>query len=141
LASNSEPARDRHASRRALVKARQIRAAALVLVLIAAALYVAPLRAFFAAQDSYFSQRAALMEVQAANRALHRQFAEMHSEAYVVRQARQEWQLVPAGLQAFAVKGLPQSAPSPAPSGSVASAPLRITLGVRLSDLWRTLRQ
>jgi hypothetical protein len=36
------------------------------------------------------------------------------------------------------VKGLPQGAPGPAPSGGASPAD-RIPLGTRLSDLWRTL--
>jgi cell division protein FtsB len=118
-----------------------MRLAVLVLVLVAAAFYVSPLRAFFAAQDGYFSQRAALSVLQAENRALHRQISEMHSAAYVVRQAREQYQLVPSGLQAFVVKGLPPSAASPAPTATATSVPLRLSLGVRLSDLWRTLRE
>jgi hypothetical protein len=85
---------------RKVIELRRARVVALVLLLVAAALYVSPLRAFFAAQDSYFSQRSALSAVQATNRALHRQI-----------------------------------------SGTVAAAPRRLTLGVRLSDLWRTLRE
>ena len=139
--NRSQRVEGRRAPRKAPVELRPARLAALVLLLVAAALYVSPLRAFFAAQDGYFVQRAALSELQAANRALHTQIADLHSAAYVEREAREQFQLVPAGLQAFVVKGLPQSAPNPAPSGSVASAPLRISVGTRLSDLWRTLRE
>ena len=81
-----------------------MRLAVLVLVLVAAAFYVSPLRAFFAAQDGYFSQRAALSVLQAENRTLHRQISEMHSATYVERQARKEYGLVPTGLQAFVVR-------------------------------------
>jgi hypothetical protein len=56
-----------------------MRLAALVLVLVAGAFYVLPLRAFFAAQDGYFGQRAALLMPHAENRALRRQISEMHS--------------------------------------------------------------
>ena len=118
-----------------------MRLAVLVLVLVAAAFYVSPLRAFFAAQDGYFGQRAAPLMLQAENRTLHRQISEMHSATYVERQARKEYQLVPAGLQAFVVNGLPGSAASPAPTATAPSVPLRLSLGVRLSDLWRTLRE
>jgi cell division protein FtsB len=142
-ASASRPQRrsGRRAPRRAPVELRPLRLAALVLVLVAAALFVSPLRAFFAAQDGYFGQIAALSQLQVANRVLRMQIIDMHSAAYVVRQAREQWQLVPAGLQAFVVKGLPQSAPSPAPTSTPASAPPRLSLGARLSDLWRTLRE
>jgi cell division protein FtsB len=126
---------------RKVIELRRARVVALVLLLVAAALYVSPLRAFFAAQDSYFSQRSALSAVQAANRALHRQISEMHSATYVERQAREEYQLVPAGLQAFVVKGLPTSATGSVQTGTVAPAPLRLSLGMRLGDLWHTLRE
>ena len=63
----------------------------------------------------------------------------MHSEAYIVRQASEQWQLIPAGLQAFVVKGLPQGVEEVA-SSSVASAG-HISLGMRVRDLWRTLRE
>jgi len=115
-----------------------MRLAALALVVVALVLYVAPLRAFFAAQDGYFSQLSALSAAQATSRTLHQEIVDMHSAAYVERQAREQWQLVPAGLQAFVVKGLPQGAPGPAPSGGASPAD-RIPLGTRLSDLWRTL--
>jgi cell division protein FtsB len=118
-----------------------MRVVALVLVLVAAALYVAPLRAFFAAQDSYFSQRAALSAVQATNRALHKQFSEMHSAAYVERQAREEYGLVPEGLQAFVVKGLPGGTASGAQTITAAYATFHLSLGMRLSDLWHTLQE
>jgi cell division protein FtsB len=113
--------------------------AALALVLLAAALYVSPLCAFFAAQDSYFGQRAALSRIEAANRALRREVANMHSAAYLVRAARKEFQLVPSGLQPFVVKGLPPGAPSPAPTATPDSVPPRPSLVARLSDLWHTM--
>lgn len=114
---------------------------ALALLLVAGALYVSPLRAFFAAQDSYFAQRAALSAAQAANRALHRQISEMHSSTYVERQAREQYGLVPAGLQAFVVTGLPADAASRARIATAASPTSHLSLGMRLSDLWRTVRE
>jgi hypothetical protein len=137
LPTRARPASDRRASRRALIGARQRRLAVLVLLVLAAAWYVTPLRAFLHAQDGYFAQVAALGQGRLVTRALQSQLAEMHSEAYLVRQEREQWQLIPAGMQAFVVKGLPQSATDVAPS-SVASA-RRISLGMRLRDLWRTL--
>jgi cell division protein FtsB len=142
-ASTSLPPRTapRRAGRKAPVELRPLRLAALALLLVAAALFVSPLRAFFAAQDSYFGQVAAVSQLQAANRALHGQIIDMHSAAYIERQAREQWQLVPAGLQAFIVKGLPTSAPSPASNSPLAATPTRPSLEARLSDLWRTLRE
>ena len=118
-----------------------MRLAALVLVVLAASLYISPLHAFFAAQDGYFAQLAALTQAQAANRILVKQIAVMRSEAYIVRQAREQYQLVPAGLQAFVVKGLPQAAASPIPGSGAPPVSPRVTLGMRLGDFWRTLRQ
>jgi len=142
-ASTSRPQRPqgKPAPRKAPVELRPLRLAALALLLVAAALFVSPLRAFFAVQDSYFGQVAAVSQLQAANRALHSQIIDMHSAAYIERQAREQYQLVPAGLQAFVVKGLPRSTPSPTSNGSLASAPIRLSLGARLSDFWRTLRE
>ncbi len=140
-ANQQQRAAGRRRPRRAPVELRPLRLAALVLLLVAAALYVPPLRAFFAAQDSYFGQVAALSASQTASRALHTQIADLHNAAYIERQARAEFQLVPAGLQAFVIKGLPGSTPSPTPTSAPASAPTRLSLGARLSDLWRTLRQ
>ena len=62
----------------------------------------------------------------------------MHSAAYIERQAREQWQLVPAGLQAFIVKGLPRARRVPSP---LAPKPGGHLWSARLSDLWRTLRE
>jgi len=136
----SRRAAGRRASRK-VVRRRRARVVALVLLVIAGALYVSPLRTFFAAQDSYFSQRAALSVAQAANRVLHRQISEMRSATYVERQAREQYGLVPAGLQAFIVTGLPAGAARPMQTGTGAVVRLHFSLGMRLIDLWRTLRR
>ena len=70
----------------------------------------------------------------------HSQIIDMHSAAYIERQAREQWQLVPAGLQAFVVKGLPQSSPSSSPTGATTGR-LHLSLSARLGDLWHTLRE
>ncbi len=114
---------------------------ALALVLVAAALYVSPLRAFFAQQDRYDRQVASLSQAQARNRALHTQIVRMHTRDYITRQAREQYQLVPAGLQAFVVKGLPAAGSKTASRGeSAARLPAPSLLG-RLADLWRTIRE
>lgn len=133
-----ERSQGRRKPHRSPVELRPLRLAALVLLLVAAALYVPPLRAFFAAQDSYFSQVAALSASQVASRALHTQIADLHNAAYIERQARAEFQLVPAGLQAFVVKGLPRSTPSASPTGAASAQP-HLSLSARLGDLWHTL--
>jgi len=115
-----------------------LRLAALALLLVAAAFYVSPLRAFFAQQDRYDRQVTALAQARVANQTLLTQIERMHTRDFITRQAREQYQLVPAGLQAFVVKGLPAAQPSAAPSGAVAPAP---SLLARLADLWRTIRE
>jgi cell division protein FtsB len=129
------------------VELRPLRLAALVLLLVAAALYVSPLRAFFAQQDNYARQAASLKQAQLKNSALRAQIATMRTRDYVTRQAREQYQLVPSGLQAFVVKGLPASGPADAQdatsdaagwAGAKTQAP---SLLARLADLWHTIRQ
>ena len=55
----------------------------------------------------------------------------MHSEAYIERLAREQYQLVPVGLQAFVVKGLPLVATHQA-RRAVASSRAGIPLLTRL---------
>ena len=109
-------------------------------MLIAAAFYVSPLRAFFAEQDRYDHQVAALAQAKMANRELHTQLVLMRTRDYITRQAREQYQLVPAGLQAFVVKGLPKAKTSGGArgAGATVAAP---SLLARLSDLWRTIRE
>ncbi len=129
------------------VELRPVRLAALILLIIAAALYVSPLRAFFAQQDSYLRQVASLKQAQLQNGALRAQIATMRTRDYVTRQAREQYQLVPSGLQAFVVKGLPagesadaQDATADAAGAAGAATPAPSLLS-RLADLWRTIRQ
>jgi len=126
------------------VELRPLRVAVLILLLIAAALYVSPLRAFFAQQDSYARQVASLKQAQLRNSALRTQIATMRTRDYVTRQAREQYQLVPAGVQAFVVKGLPTGGAAGA-LGTTADAVVAKTpapsLLARLADLWRTIRQ
>ena len=89
------------------VEFRPLRLVALALLLVAAALYVSPLRAFFAQQDRYDRQVASLSQAKAVNGALHGEIERMRTRDFITRQAREQYQLVPAGLQAFVVKGLP----------------------------------
>ncbi len=137
------PARRRRSSGelppgKAPVELRPLRLAALALLLIAAAFYVSPLRAFFAQQDRYNREVASLARARVANESLHTQIDLMRTRDFITRQAREQYQLVPSGLQAFVVKGLPKAAPSTAPPGSAAAAP---SLLARLADLWRTIRE
>jgi cell division protein FtsB len=118
-----------------------MRLVALALVLVAAALYVSPLRAFFAQQDRYDRQVASLSQAQARNQALHTQIDRMHTRDYITRQAREQYQLVPAGLQAFVVKGLPDVRSAAASHDASGARPVPPSLLARLADLWRTIRE
>ena len=143
-APGAGPERTRHGSARerlpgkSPVELRPLRLAALVLLLVAAAFYVSPLRSFFAQQDRYDRQVASLAQARVANQTLRTQIDLMRTRDFITRQAREQYQLVPPGLQAFVVKGLPGAEPSAAPSGATTLAP---SLLARLADLWHTIRE
>lgn len=124
---------------RAPVRVHPGRLAVLVLGIVAAYFFVSPLRAFFAQQDRYQRELVALAQARAQNAELKAELATMGTKEYVVRQAREDFQLVPPGVQAFVVKGLPQE---PIGSGSrQSSVPDRpgLTVVDRLVDLWHTI--
>jgi cell division protein FtsB len=123
---------------RSPVELRPLRLAALALLLVAAAFYVSPLRAFFSQQDRYYRQVASLAQAKTTNQTLRIQIERMRTRDFITRQAREQYQLVPSGLQAFVVKGLPQAQPSAAPAGTTVPAP---SLLARLADLWHTIRE
>jgi cell division protein FtsB len=110
----------------------------LMLLLVGAAFYVAPLRAFFAQQDRYSIAATQLSQTQQQNAALKAEIDHLRSAEYVSEKARSDYQLVPRGMQAFIVKGLPQdqigtaSAPQSSAGGSM-------SLADRVRDLWSTL--
>jgi cell division protein FtsB len=116
------------------------RLAVLALVLIAAAFYVQPLRAFFAQQDRYLAEAVMLDRARADNLVLKQQVARLQTRDYITRQAREEFQLAPPGMQVFVVKGLPEGHGELDELGErpPASTP---SLGERLRDLWQTLRR
>jgi len=113
------------------------------LLLVAAAFYVSPLRAFFVQQDRYQRQVAALDQAKTRNGALKTQIARMGTRDYITRQARLQYQLVQPGMQAFVVKGLPEPGPDATadPTEQTAVKTPAMTLPERLQDLWRTLRE
>lgn len=115
------------------------RLAVLALVLVAAALYVAPLRAFFAQQDRYHREAVALAQGRAENESLRERLTQMRDREYVTRRAREEFQLVPRGMQAFVIKGLPET--DEVQRSQPVVAPDSPSLIDRLADLWRTLLQ
>jgi cell division protein FtsB len=116
------------------------RLAVLVLLLVAAALYVQPLRAFFAQQDRYLDEVAVLDQAKADNVALDVEVSRLKTRDYITRQAREEFQLAPAGMQVFVVKGLPEAGVDDALSQKDPAAD-QPTLAERLRDLWLTLRR
>ena len=113
----------------------------LALVLIAAALYAEPLRAFFIQQDRYEKASIALETAKADNLELRAEIERLGSDAYVAELARSDLQMVPSGTQAFVVKGLPgESAATP---GGDQQDVVEDSLSPveRLDDLWQTLSQ
>lgn len=111
----------------------------LALVLIAAALFVPPLRAFFVQQDQYQTAKASLEATRADNTALERQVRLLTTKAYIAQKARADSMLVPKGTQVFVVKGLPGEEVD---LGTVTETqPQQSSISVldRLDDLWRTL--
>ena len=125
---------------KAPVEVRWGRLGALVLLIVGAYLYVSPLRAFFAQQDRYAQAVAALHQAQKQHALIEDQLAKLDTKAYVVRRARQDFQLVPAGMQVFAIPALhsaPESLrltidenPPPVP---------HLSLAERFTDLWHTV--
>lgn len=112
----------------------------LALVLIAAALFVPPLRDFFTQQTKYAQQQAILATAQRENRILTAQVAKLKTTQFILEKARTDFQLVPQGMQVFVVKGLPSAKTIVGASG-VASQRVTMSLGARLSDLWHTILQ
>ena len=115
------------------------RLAALALVLIAGALYVGPLRDFFAQQDRYQRELASVNQLKTENAAFEAQLKAMHSSDWVVRQAREEFGLIPPGMQAFVITGLPDENAQRRAQSSPQDQSL--SLLDRLKDLWTTLLQ
>ena len=114
---------------------------ALALVLIAAALYAEPLRDYFVQQDRYQKAAGALETAQAENAALRTEIERLGTDAYIAEKARSDLQMVPQGMQAFVVKGLPGEATEASGADEQAVVPERLSPFERLSDLWRTLSE
>ena len=125
---------------RSTVQIKWLRLGMLVLVLIAASLYVTPLRDFFTQQTKYAQQRAILSAARRENRALTAQVAKLKTTQFVLETAREDYQLVPSGMQGFVVKGLPR-VKTTADVTDATPGPVKMSLGERLSDLWHTILQ
>lgn len=139
LAAKSEKRRSGpKAPARAPVDLHWGRLGLLMLLLVGAAFYVAPLRAFFAQQDRYSSAATQLSQTQQQNAALKAEIDHLQSAEYVSEKARADFQLVPSGMQAFIVKGLP---PGPSPGVSAPKSPAGGSMSFvdRMRDLWSTL--
>ena len=111
----------------------------LVLVLIGASFYVAPLQAFFAQQDRYQRAADALQAARADNAAYDRQMQLLSTKTYVAQVARADSMLVPPDTQVFVVKGLPGNDVGPAVRSGTAPTAGSISVLDRVNDLWRTL--
>ncbi len=115
------------------------RLAILVLVLVGASFYVAPLRAFFAQQDRYQHAADALQAARADNAAYDLKMELLTTKTYVAQVARADSMLVPPDTQVFVVKGLPGDDAEPFVPSSTASTAGTISVLDRVEDLWRTL--
>lgn len=115
------------------------RLAILVLVLIGASFYVAPLKAFFTQQDRYQHEAAALQTARADNTAYKVEVQLLGTKDYVGRRARLDSNLVPPDTQLFVIRGLPgRDTVAPVVNDTQASAG-SISVLDRINDLWRTL--
>jgi len=99
---------------------------------------VQPLRNFFAQQDRYLNEAAVFEQARSENTALKQQVAALGTRAYITRQAREEFQLVPAGMQVFVVKGLPETDPSQTTDLAQPPVTAKPSVVERLNDLWQT---
>lgn len=115
------------------------RLAVLVLVLIAGAFYVGPLREFFVQQDRFHQQTVALEEARTTNEELKQQVQLLNSEAYISQRALEGSRLVPPNTQVFIINGLPDEAAEAAPEDETAVTSESFSVLDRLEDLWRTL--
>jgi cell division protein FtsB len=112
----------------------------LMLVLIAAAFYVSPLRAFFSQQDRYQREAVALHDARASKAAMEQRIHALSTRKYVAEVARVQSNMVPPGTEVFVVRGLPGAAEeqafrAPAPHVTQAS----FSVLDRVEDLWRTV--
>ena len=127
-------------SRRPSFRVRPGRLVLLVLFLSAIALYVGPLRAYFAEQDRYHEAAAALDAARSEHAALRTQADRLTTKSYIAQQARKDSLLVPPGTQAFVIKGLPEEDdPGTVELSGAAPTMESITVLERIEDLWRTL--
>jgi cell division protein FtsB len=109
------------------------------LLFLAVAMYAGPLQDFFAQQDRYQQEAAALAAAKAENAALKAQVERLMTRRYVAEQARRDALLVPPGSQVFVIKGLPEEGDEPGVVPAVRPTGAALSLLDRLEDLWRTV--
>ncbi len=116
------------------------RLAILVLVLIGASFYVAPLSAFFTQQDRYQHEAAALQAARADNAAYKVQVQLLSTKDYVAQRGAPRLHAGAAGHAGLRRQGPARAdeAPRPSSGGTKASAG-SISVLDRINDLWRTL--
>ena len=115
------------------------RLALLALLVIGAAFYVSPLRAFFAQQDQYESAAAELQAARQDNTALKREVDRLATKAYIAQLARSDSMLVPPGTQVFVIKGLPGRDEELGTTMATPPVEASVSFLDRIEDLWRTL--
>ena len=115
------------------------RLALLALILIGAAFYVSPLRAFFAQQNRYEKASAQLQAARLDNAALQREVKLLTTRAYIAQVARADSMLVPPDTQVFVIKGLPGKDEETLAGRHKAPVESSISVLDRVEDLWRTL--
>ena len=108
----------------------------LVVVLVAAAFFLGPLRQFFAEQDRYQQKTVALEAARADNEALKREIELLKTDSYIGRQARKT--LVPPNTQVFVIEGLPGEEETE-PVERTSEEAGTFSVFDRLEDLWRTV--
>jgi cell division protein FtsB len=113
--------------------------AILALLLIGAALYVSPLRAFFEQQDRYEKASAELQAARQDNAALEREIQLLTTKAYIAQRARADSMLVPPGTQVFMIKGLPGKEEERDVGADTPPVESSISVLDRIEDLWTTL--
>ncbi len=111
----------------------------LVLVLVAAAFYLGPLRQFFAEQDRYQQKTTALQAARADNAELKNQIQLFHDDSYIGEQALAGAMLVPPDTQVFVLNGLPGREDEDESRERTSPSTGSFSVFDRLEDLWRTL--
>lgn len=115
------------------------RLAILLLVLIAASFYLGPLRQFFAQQDRYQKELAALEAARSDRALLKRQVQLLNTDTYIEQRALTGSGLAPPGTQVFVIKGLPDRVEEDAARSETGPAAGSFSVLDRVEDLWRTL--